>query len=59
MTEPDDDPGQAPATWENVVVGKVKEVIGELTGDDELAAEGESQEHVARELHHDRDAHRA
>jgi uncharacterized protein YjbJ (UPF0337 family) len=52
MTESDEDPGQKPATWENVVVGKVKEVLGEATGDDELAAEGETQQDVAHELHH-------
>jgi uncharacterized protein YjbJ (UPF0337 family) len=50
MTEPDDAPIDAPATWENVVVGKAKEVLGRALGDDGLAAEGEDQEDVAHEV---------
>jgi uncharacterized protein YjbJ (UPF0337 family) len=50
MTEPDDAPTEAPATWENVVVGKAKEMLGHALGDDERAAEGEDQEEVAHEV---------
>jgi len=40
----------APATWENVVVGKAKEVAGKLLHDDELAEEGEDQVEIAHEV---------
>jgi len=39
-----------PATWENVVVGKAKKLVGGALGDEELAEEGEEQEEVAREV---------
>lgn len=44
--EPDDH-----ATWENVVVGKAKQVAGKVFRDDELEEEGEDQEEIAHELH--------
>lgn len=44
--EPDDH-----ATWENVVVGKAKQVAGKVFRDDELEEEGEEQEEIAHELH--------
>jgi uncharacterized protein YjbJ (UPF0337 family) len=50
-TESDDTPTEAPATWENVVVGKAKHLLGSAVGDDELAEEGEAQEEVAHEVH--------
>jgi uncharacterized protein YjbJ (UPF0337 family) len=43
----DDDP----ATWENVVVGKAKQVIGRAIGDDELEEAGEEQEEIAHQVH--------
>ncbi|SHH42041.1 hypothetical protein SAMN05443575_3821 [Jatrophihabitans endophyticus] len=48
MTE--NEPEERPATWENVVVGKAKEVVGHATGDAELAREGEDQEQTAHEV---------
>ncbi|HEX2902445.1 MAG TPA: hypothetical protein VHO01_03230 [Jatrophihabitans sp.] len=41
---------ESPATWENVAVGKAKEALGKLTGDEELVEEGEEQEDIAREV---------
>jgi hypothetical protein len=38
------------ATWENVVVGKVKRVAGRVFHDEELEEEGEEQEEIAHEL---------
>ncbi len=40
-----------PATWENVVVGKAKKLVGEVLRDDELVEEGEEQEEIAHEVH--------
>jgi uncharacterized protein YjbJ (UPF0337 family) len=42
-----------PATWENVVVGKAKEAIGNALGDDELAEEGEEQVEIAHDVRED------
>ena len=42
---------EAPATWENVVVGKAKEVLGHVIGDEELVADGDSQEEIAQAVH--------
>lgn len=50
MNEPNDEPIESPATWENVVVGKAKEFLGRATGDDELAEEGEEQAEIAHEV---------
>lgn len=53
------EPTEAPATWENVVVGKAKEAVGHVLRDEELVEEGEEQEEVAHEVreefkeHHD------
>lgn len=44
-----------PATWENVVVGKAKQVIGQVIGDEELEDEGEEQEEIAHEVHDEAD----
>lgn len=41
---------EAPATWENVVVGKAKEALGRVVGDDELTEEGQEQEDIAHEV---------
>lgn len=41
---------ESPATWENVVVGKAKEALGRVTGDEALAEEGEEQEQIAHEV---------
>jgi uncharacterized protein YjbJ (UPF0337 family) len=41
---------EAPATWENVVVGKAKEVAGHAIGDEDLVQEGEDQEEIAHEV---------
>lgn len=54
--EPDDaaageEATDSPATWENVVVGKAKHLIGRVLHDEELAEEGEEQEEIAHEVH--------
>jgi uncharacterized protein YjbJ (UPF0337 family) len=56
MSHNEQAPSETPATWENVVVGKVKEVLGKATKDEALVEEGEEQEQIAHELraeHHD------
>jgi uncharacterized protein YjbJ (UPF0337 family) len=59
MTDPDiEPPDESPATWENVVVGKVKEVVGRITGDDSLSHEGHDQEDAAHEVRHEFDDER-
>jgi uncharacterized protein YjbJ (UPF0337 family) len=50
MADGDERPAESPATWENVVVGEAKEFIGRITGDKELADEGEAQVEVAHEV---------
>jgi uncharacterized protein YjbJ (UPF0337 family) len=50
MGDDADEPTESPATWENVVVGKAKEVLGHAIGDEELTQEGEDQEEVAHEV---------
>jgi uncharacterized protein YjbJ (UPF0337 family) len=46
-----EEPIESPATWENVLVGRAKEVLGHLTGDEEYAEQGEEQIEVAHEVH--------
>jgi len=51
MVEREDEPVEPhPATWENVVVGKAKKLVGKVLGDEELAEEGEEQEEIAHEV---------
>ncbi len=50
MGDDADEPIESPATWENVVVGKAKEVVGHAIGNEELAQEGEDQEEIAHEV---------
>jgi uncharacterized protein YjbJ (UPF0337 family) len=45
----DDEVPESPATWENVVVGEAKKVLGHLVGDDKLVEEGDDQVEVAHE----------
>jgi uncharacterized protein YjbJ (UPF0337 family) len=40
----------APATWENIVDGEEKKIIGKLTGNDKLEAEGEEEIEIAHEV---------
>ena len=44
------EPTEAPATWENVVVGKAKEVAGHVLRDEAMAEEGEEQDEIAHEV---------
>ncbi|MEO8888262.1 MAG: hypothetical protein ABI301_06985 [Jatrophihabitantaceae bacterium] len=55
MADTLDEPTESPATWENVVVGKAKEVVGHALGDEKLAEEGEEQEEIAHEVREDYD----
>jgi uncharacterized protein YjbJ (UPF0337 family) len=43
------------ATWENVVVGKAKEVIGHVLHDEDLEEEGEEQREIAQEVRDEED----
>jgi uncharacterized protein YjbJ (UPF0337 family) len=43
------------ATWENVVVGKAKQVVGHVLHDEELEEEGDEQEEIAHEVHDEED----
>jgi uncharacterized protein YjbJ (UPF0337 family) len=55
-----DDQTGSPATWENVVVGKAKEVVGRAIGDEELAEEGDEQVEIAHEVREEvREEHQA
>ena len=55
-----DEVPERPATWENVVVGKAKEFVGKITGEHDLAEEGEEQEEIAHEVHQEfEEEHRA
>jgi uncharacterized protein YjbJ (UPF0337 family) len=53
MSDPDDEPADAvpesPSTWENVVAGEIKKVVGHLIGDDQMAQEGDEQVDIAHE----------
>ncbi len=50
--EPDepDEAAEHPATWENVVVGRVKKFAGELFHKKDLVEEGEDQAEIAHEV---------
>ncbi|MEO6886056.1 MAG: hypothetical protein ABI232_07205 [Jatrophihabitantaceae bacterium] len=41
---------QSPATWENVVDGEFKKVVGRVIGDADLAKTGEDEVEVAHEV---------
>jgi uncharacterized protein YjbJ (UPF0337 family) len=55
MTEREGGDPDDHATWENVVVGKAKQVVGHVLGDEKLEEEGEDQEEVAHEVHDEED----
>jgi len=50
MGEADEEPVERPATWENVVVGEVKEALGRALHAKDLTEEGEEQTETAREV---------
>lgn len=50
MSETSEVPDEAPATWENVVVGKTMEAVGHVIGDEQMAEEGEEQAEIAHEV---------
>jgi uncharacterized protein YjbJ (UPF0337 family) len=50
MTDPHDEVPESPATWENVVVGKAKELAGHVLRNEELVEEGEEQAGIAHEV---------
>jgi len=58
MTDREDEPTEPPATWENEVVGKAKEVVGRAVGDEEYAEEGEEQDDIAHEVREEYREHR-
>lgn len=47
MDSSQDENQESPATWENMVVGKAKEALGRVVGDEELAEQGEEQAEIA------------
>jgi uncharacterized protein YjbJ (UPF0337 family) len=50
MDDAGDEEIERPATWENIVVGELKEALGRATGDESVAEEGEEQVEVAHEV---------
>ncbi|HEY8300911.1 MAG TPA: hypothetical protein VIG48_03340 [Jatrophihabitans sp.] len=50
MTSTQPEVPESPATWENVLVGEVKEAVGHTLNMHELADDGEAQKNVAYEL---------
>jgi uncharacterized protein YjbJ (UPF0337 family) len=50
MADNQDEQIESPATWENVVVGKAKELLGHATHDAAIEEEGEEQVEVAHEV---------
>jgi uncharacterized protein YjbJ (UPF0337 family) len=50
MSDSKDEVPESPATWENVVVGEAKEIVGHATGDDEMVEQGEDQVEIAHEV---------
>lgn len=59
MSEGEDEPvPDAPATWENVVVGKAEELLGKVTRDDAVEAEGEERAEIAHEVRKEWDEER-
>lgn len=50
MTTSEPEVPESPATWENVVVGDVKEAVGHVLRDKNLAEEGDEQKEIAHEV---------
>jgi uncharacterized protein YjbJ (UPF0337 family) len=51
VTEPEaDEVTESPATWENVVVGEVKEALGHILRNEDLVEEGKEQVETAHEV---------
>jgi uncharacterized protein YjbJ (UPF0337 family) len=50
MTSAQPEVPESPATWENVLVGEMKEAVGFALNNNELAEDGEAQKDVAYEL---------
>ena len=50
MSENDNEVPESPATWENVVVGKAKELLGHALHKKDLIEDGEEQEEAAHEV---------
>ena len=60
MSDTEDPVPESPATWENVVVGEAKKVLGHVLRDDELTEEGAEQVEAAREARGEfREEHRS
>lgn len=60
MSERDEESDDQPATWENRVVGEIKEFVGRAIGNKALAEEGEEQvetAHEVREEYHEKHHH--
>lgn len=53
--EPSEEPSESPATWENVVVGEAKEIVGRAFRDDEVVEEGAEQVQIAHEVREEYD----
>jgi uncharacterized protein YjbJ (UPF0337 family) len=50
MGDRDEESDDQPATWENEVVGEIKEFVGRVIGNKALAEEGEEQVETAHEV---------
>lgn len=58
MTSSEPEVPESPATWENVVVGEVKEAVGHVLRDENLVEEGDEQKEIAHEVHEEYDEER-
>jgi uncharacterized protein YjbJ (UPF0337 family) len=56
MADGDERPTESPATWENVVVGEAKEIVGRLARDKDLTEQGEAQVQIAHEVRDEAEA---
>jgi uncharacterized protein YjbJ (UPF0337 family) len=50
MSDVNDEVPESPATWENIVAGEAKEIVGHALGDHDLVEQGEDQVEVAHEV---------
>jgi uncharacterized protein YjbJ (UPF0337 family) len=55
MSEPTPEVPESPATWENVVVGEVKELAGRALHNHKLTDEGEDEKEIAHEVREEYD----
>ncbi|MDP9092746.1 MAG: hypothetical protein M3N95_07340 [Actinomycetota bacterium] len=50
MADTDEPVPEAPATWENIVEGEVREIVGHLTRNDEMVERGKEEVDIAHDV---------